>query len=396
MENNDKLIEKIEKKGVSKDLINTSKDYMKKLLLSMISQKASDLFITVGFPAAMKINGKLIPVSKDILKEEHTLAFTYSIMNEGQFDIFNNTNECNFAISIENLGRFRINVMKQQSKVAMVIRVINTKIPTIESLRLPNVLKNIIMEQRGLIIVVGATSSGKSTTLASMVGYRNQNSQGHIITIEDPIEFIHEHGKSIISQREIGVDTANWEIALKNTLRQSPDVIMIGEVRDRETMEYALTFAETGHLCLCTLHANNANQAIDRIINFFPEDRRAQILMDLSLNLRGIISQRLVPSLKTRGRVPSIEILLNTSYIQDLIMKGNVTQIKEAMTKDLGVLGMQTFNMSLFNLYEEGEITYEDALRFADSISDLKLEIKLKSKRIGRDGDSKSFSMLDN
>jgi len=369
---------------------------MKKLLLSMISQKASDLFITVGFPAAMKINGKLIPVSKDILKEEHTLAFTYSIMNEGQFDIFNNTNECNFAISIENLGRFRINVMKQQSKVAMVIRVINTKIPTIESLRLPNVLKNIIMEQRGLIIVVGATSSGKSTTLASMVGYRNQNSQGHIITIEDPIEFIHEHGKSIISQREIGVDTANWEIALKNTLRQSPDVIMIGEVRDRETMEYALTFAETGHLCLCTLHANNANQAIDRIINFFPEDRRAQILMDLSLNLRGIISQRLVPSLKTRGRVPSIEILLNTSYIQDLIMKGNVAQIKEAMTKDLGVLGMQTFNMSLFNLYEEGEITYEDALRFADSISDLKLEIKLKSKRIGRDDDSKSFSMLDN
>jgi len=229
-----------------------------------------------------------------------------------------------------------------------------------------------------------------------MVGYRNQNSQGHIITIEDPIEFIHEHGKSIISQREIGVDTANWEIALKNTLRQSPDVIMIGEVRDRETMEYALTFAETGHLCLCTLHANNANQAIDRIINFFPEDRRAQILMDLSLNLRGIISQRLVPSLKTRGRVPSIEILLNTSYIQDLIMKGNVAQIKEAMTKDLGVLGMQTFNMSLFNLYEEGEITYEDALRFADSISDLKLEIKLKSKRIGRDDDSKSFSMLDN
>lgn len=367
-------------KGIQKETIEQSSEYMYQLLANMIGQKASDLFITVGFPPAMKINGKVVPITSTPLSVEHTLAFTYSIMNERQIETFEKTKECNFAIALGELGRFRINVMRQQSKVAMVIRVINTKIPDIEDLKVPNTLKKIIMEKRGLIIVVGATSSGKSTTLAAMLGHRNHNSQGHIITIEDPIEFVHEHGKSIISQREIGVDTDSWGAALKNTLRQAPDVILIGEVRDRETMEYAVAFAETGHLCLCTLHANNANQAIDRIINFFPEERRQQLLMDLSLNLKSIVSQRLIPLANGKGRVPAVEILLNTSYIQDLIFKGDIPSIKEAMKKGRD-LGMQTFDQALYDLYEANLIHFEEALRNADSMSDLKLDIKLRSQR---------------
>ena len=367
-------------KGMQKETLQQALNYMHQLLENMIVQKASDLFITVGFPPAMKINGNLIPMTNAPLSMEHTLAFTYSIMNERQIEMFEKTKECNFAIALGNLGRFRINVMRQQNKVAMVIRVINTKIPDIETLKVPAALKKIIMEKRGLIIVVGATSSGKSTTLAAMLGHRNHNSQGHIITIEDPIEFVHEHGKSIISQREVGVDTDSWGAALKNTLRQAPDVILIGEVRDRETMEYAVTFAETGHLCLCTLHANNANQAIDRIINFFPEERRHQLLMDLSLNLKSIVSQRLIPLANGKGRIPAVEILLNTSYIQELIFKGDIPNIKEAMKKGRD-FGMQTFDQALFDLYEGNLISFEDALRNADSMSDLKLEVKLNSTR---------------
>lgn len=367
-------------KGIKKETIEQSSEYMYQLLANMIGQKASDLFITVGFPPAMKINGNVVPLTNTPLSMEHTLAFTYSIMNDRQIDNFEKTKECNFAIALGELGRFRVNVMRQQSKVAMVIRVINTKIPTLESLRVPNTLKKIIMEKRGLIIVVGATSSGKSTTLAAMLGHRNQNTQGHIITIEDPIEFVHEHGKCIISQREIGVDTDSWGAALKNTLRQAPDVILIGEVRDRETMEYAVAFAETGHLCLCTLHANNANQAIDRIINFFPEERRHQLLMDISLNLKSIVSQRLIPLSNGKGRIPAVEVLLNTPYIQELIFKGDIPNIKEAMKKGRD-FGMQTFDQALFDLYENNQISFEEALRNADSMSDLKLDIKLNSQR---------------
>lgn len=287
-------LNKLAEFGIEPETYEQSRDYMHKLLAMMVSQKASDLFITVGYPPAMKINGKVTPMTSTPLSTEHTLTFAYSLMNERQLDLFEATNESNFAVALGNLGRFRVNVMRQQTKIAMFIRVINTKIPDIDSLKVPPVLKKIIMEKRGLIIVVGATSSGKSTSLAAMIGYRNHNSHGHIITIEDPIEFVHEHAKCIVSQREIGVDTENWEAALKNTLRQAPDVILIGEVRDRETMEYAVAFSETGHLCLCTLHANNANQAIDRIINFFPEDKRNQLLMDLSLNLKSVVSQRLI------------------------------------------------------------------------------------------------------
>lgn len=373
-------LNKLAEFGIEPETYEQSRTYMHQLLAMMVSQKASDLFITVGYPPAMKINGKVTPMTSTPLSTEHTLTFAYSLMSERQLDLFEATNEANFAVALGDLGRFRVNVMRQQTKVAMFIRIINTKIPDIDSLKVPPVLKKIIMEKRGLIIVVGATSSGKSTSLAAMIGYRNHNSHGHIITIEDPIEFVHEHAKCIVSQREIGVDTENWESALKNTLRQAPDVILIGEVRDRETMEYAVAFSETGHLCLCTLHANNANQAIDRIINFFPEEKRNQLLMDLSLNLKSVISQRLIPTIGNKSRVPAVEVLIATPYIQNLIMKGDVPEIKEAMKKGRDV-GMQTFDQSLFDLFEKGEISYEEALRNSDSMSDLKLEIKLKSKR---------------
>jgi twitching motility protein PilU len=353
------------------------KIYMHNLLKLMVEKKASDLFITVGFPPAIKLNGNLTPIAKEPLNTENTAMFLHSIMNAKQQKEFMQTSECNFAIAYPDIGRFRVNAFKQQGKVGMVLRMINTQIPNIDHLKVPNVLKNVIMEKRGLIIVVGATGSGKSTTLAAMIGFRNHNQAGHIITIEDPIEFVHQHARSIVTQREVGVDTESWEAALKNTLRQAPDVILIGEIRDRETMEYAIAFAETGHLCLATLHANNANQALDRVINFFPEEKKHQLLMDLSLNLKSVVSQRLIPA-KEGGRVPAVEILLTTPYIQELIVKGEVAQIKEAMKKGRE-LGMQTFDQALLDLYGSGDISYEEALRNADSVTDLSLAIKLKT-----------------
>ena len=351
--------------------------YMHDLLRLMLTKKASDLFISVGFPPAMKIDGKLQPVTNQSLTIVHTAALTRAMMNDRQAKEFQDTNECNFAIAPEGIGRFRVNAFMQQGRPGMVLRVINTKIPDFDAMGLPPVLKDVVMTKRGLVILVGATGSGKSTTLAAMLGYRNQNSQGHIITIEDPIEYVHEHRNCLITQREVGVDSADWFSALKNTLRQAPDVILIGEIRDRETMEYALAFAETGHLCVSTLHANNSNQALDRIINFFPEEKKAQLLMDLSLNMRGFISQRLIPKADGKGRAAAIEILLNSPLISDLIFKGEVHAIKEAM-KHSKELGMQTFDQHLYDLYESGAITLEEALKNADSVNDLRLRIKLE------------------
>lgn len=348
------------------------------LLKGMISQKASDLFVTAGFPPAFKVDGKMTPVSNQILSAQHTQELARSIMNDRQAAEFESTHECNFAISPPGIGRFRVNVFMQQQKVGMVLRTITTKIPSFEELRLPEVLKEVTLTKRGLVILVGGTGSGKSSTLAAMIGYRNYNSQGHIITIEDPVEYVHEHNKCIITHREVGVDTDNWHNALKNTLRQAPDVILIGEIRDRETMEYAVAFAETGHLCMATLHANSANQALDRIINFFPEERREQLLMDLSLNVKALISQRLIPKKDGKGRSAAFEILLNSPLISDLIFKGEVHQIKEVMSKSREI-GMQTFDQALFDLYEGGYISYEEALKNADSVNDLRLRIKLES-----------------
>jgi len=353
--------------------------FMYDLLRLMQAKKGSDLFISVGFPPAIKVDGKMTPVSNQALTPAHTVDLARSIMNDRQAAEFEANKECNFAINPAGIGRFRVNAFVQQANVGVVLRVITTTIPKIEDLGLPNVLKDIIMTKRGLVIMVGATGSGKSTTLAAMVGFRNENSQGHIITIEDPVEFTHPHKGCLITQREVGVDTLSWESALKNTLRQAPDVILIGEVRERETMEHAVAFAETGHLCLATLHANSANQALDRIINFFPEERRAQLLMDLSLNLRGLISQRLIPMKEGKGRCAAVEIMLNSPLISDLIFKGEVHEIKEIMKKSRE-LGMQTFDQALFDLFESGKISYEDALRSADSVNDLRLQIKLHSK----------------
>jgi twitching motility protein PilU len=353
--------------------------FMHDLLRLMVSKRGSDLFITADFPPAFKIDGKITPVSNQALTSVHTLELARAIMSDKQAADFEETKECNFAISPAGLGRFRASAFIQQGRVGMVLRTITTDIPKFEDLGLPPTLKDVAMTKRGLVIMVGATGSGKSTTLAAMVGYRNENSYGHIITIEDPVEYIHPHKNCIVTQREVGVDTDNWGVALKNTLRQAPDVILIGEIRDRETMDYAIAFAETGHLCLATLHANSANQALDRIINFFPEERRPQLLMDLSLNLKGIISQRLVPLKTVKGRCVAVEILLNSPLISDLIFKGDVHEIKEIMKKSRE-LGMQTFDQALFDLYEEDKISYEDALRNADSINDLRLSIKLRSK----------------
>ena len=349
------------------------------LLRGMISKKASDLFITAGFPPAFKIDGKMTPVSNQPLSHQHTQELARSIMNDRQTADFEATHECNFAISPHNIGRFRVNVFMQQQHVGMVMRTITTKIPDLDELGMPSSLKDVVMTKRGLVILVGATGSGKSTTLAAMLGHRNHNSHGHIITIEDPVEFVHEHAKCIITHREVGVDTDSWESALKNTLRQAPDVILIGEIRDRETMEYAVAFAETGHLCLATLHANSANQALDRIINFFPEERREQLLMDLSLNLKSLISQRLIPKKDGAGRAAAMEILLNSPLISDLIFKGDVHGIKTVMAGSRE-LGMQTFDQALFDLFDAGAISYEEALKNADSVNDLRLKIKLESK----------------
>ncbi|WP_322404046.1 PilT/PilU family type 4a pilus ATPase [Massilia luteola] len=353
--------------------------FMFDLLRLMVSKGGSDLFITSGFPPAMKIDGRMTPVSSQALTGSHTADLARAIMNDKQAAGFELSREANFAISPGDLGRFRVSAFMQMGAVGMVLRVITTTIPKFEDLDLPDVLKDVIMTKRGLVIMVGATGSGKSTTLATMVGYRNENSYGHIITIEDPVEFVHPHKNCVITQREVGVDTDSFEAALKNSLRQAPDVIQIGEIRDRETMEHAIAFAETGHLCLATLHANSSNQALDRIINFFPEERRQQLLMDLSLNLKGLISQRLVPKKEAKGRVVAMEIMLNSPLISDLIFKGEVHEIKEIMKKSRE-LGMQTFDQALFDLYEADKITYEDALRNADSVNDLRLNIKLNSK----------------
>jgi twitching motility protein PilU len=353
--------------------------FMFDLLRLMTSKNGSDLFITVGFPPAMKVDGKITPLSTQVLTAAHTTELARAIMNDKQTAAFELTKEANFAISPGDMGRFRVSAFVQMSCVGMVLRTITTTIPRLEDLGLPPILQEVVMSQRGLVIMVGATGSGKSTTLAAMVGYRNENSYGHIITIEDPVEYVHPHKNCIVTQREVGVDTEDWAVALKNTLRQAPDVIQIGEIRDRETMDHAIAFAETGHLCLATLHANSANQAIDRIINFFPEERRQQLLMDLSLNLKAMVSQRLIAKKEGKGRCVAIEIMLNSPLISDLIFKGQVHGIKEIMKKSRE-LGMQTFDQALFDLYEADKITYEDALRNADSVNDLRLTIKLQGK----------------
>ena len=354
--------------------------FINDLLKLLLTRKGSDLFITADFPPAIKVDGKVTKVSAQNLTAAHTLALVRSVMNDKQAAEFERTKECNFAISPAGIGRFRCNAFVQQGNVGVVMRVIPQTLPTIDSLGMPQVLKDVAMSKRGLAILVGATGSGKSTTLAAMVDWRNVHSQGHIITVEDPVEFVHPHKNCVVTQREVGLDTDSWEAALKNTLRQAPDVILMGEIRDRETMEHAIAFSETGHLCMATLHANSANQALDRIINFFPEERRAQLLMDISLNLRALISQRLIPKQDSKGRAAAVEVLLNTPLISDLIFKGEVSEIKEIMKKSRN-LGMQTFDQALFDLYEANVITYEDALRNADSVNDLRLQIKLSSER---------------
>ncbi|MDK4530212.1 PilT/PilU family type 4a pilus ATPase [Kingella kingae] len=350
------------------------------LLTHMVNNKGSDLFITAGYPPAMKLDGKLTKITDKPLTADHAMQIVRSIMDDKQAEEFLTTNECNFAISLPGVSRFRINAMVQRGAAALVCRVITSDIPKFDNMNLPPVLKQVVMEKRGLVIFVGGTGSGKSTSLAAMIDYRNENSYGHIITIEDPIEFVHPHKNCIITQREVGVDTENWFAALKNTLRQAPDVILIGEIRDRETMDYALAFAETGHLCMATLHANNSNQALDRIINFFPEERRTQLLNDLSLNLKGFISQRLVPKKQGKGRVAAVEILLNSPLISELVLHGDIHAVKEIMAKSRDI-GMQTFDQSLFDLYEADLISYDDALRNADSVNDLRLQIQLNSKK---------------
>ncbi|MFV0680334.1 PilT/PilU family type 4a pilus ATPase [Ottowia sp.] len=354
--------------------------FINDLLKLMLTRRGSDLFITAEFPPAIKVDGKITKVSSQNLTPAHTLSLVRAVMNDKQAAEFERTKECNFAISPAGIGRFRCNAFVQMGHVGMVMRVIPQELPTIDKLGMPKVLKDVAMSKRGLTILVGATGSGKSTTLAAMVDWRNINSHGHIVTVEDPVEFVHPHKNCIITQREVGLDTEDWEAALKNSLRQAPDVILMGEIRDRETMEHAIAFAETGHLCLATLHANSANQALDRIINFFPEERRQQLLMDLSLNLRSLISQRLIAKESGKGRTAVVEIMLNSPLISDLIFKGEVGEIKEIMKKSRE-LGMQTFDQALFDAFEARLISYEDALRNADSMNDLRLQIKLTSQR---------------
>ena len=354
--------------------------FINDLLKLMISRKGSDLFLTADFPPAIKVDGKVVKVSPQPLNAVHTMSLARAIMNDKQAAEFERTKECNFAIAPPQIGRFRVSTFIQQGKVGMVLRTIPATLPTIDGMGLPQVMKDVVLTKRGLCILVGATGSGKSTSLAAMVDWRNEHTQGHIITIEDPIEFVHPHKNCVVTQREVGLDTDNWEAALHNTLRQAPDVILMGEIRTRETMEHAIQFSETGHLCLATLHANSANQALDRIINFFPEERRPQLLMDLSLNLRALISQRLVPRQDNKGRFAAVEVMLNSPLISDLIFKGEVAEIKEVMKKSTNI-GMQTFDQALFQAFEANLITLEDALRNADSLNDLRLQIKLNSSR---------------
>ena len=362
------------------------------LLRKMVERDGSDLFLTAGFPPAIKVDGTIHKATDTPLSPDQAAMMVRSIMNDKQIREFDATKECNFAIAPKGIGRFRVSAFIQQGYIGAVLRTITTEIPTLEDLELPPILKDVVMNKRGLVIVVGGTGSGKSTTLAAMIGFRNENSRGHIVSIEDPVEYVHPHKGCVITQREVGVDTESWHAALKNTLRQAPDVILIGEIRDKETMEYGIQFSETGHLCLATLHANSANQALDRIINFFPEERRQQLLMDLSLNTKAFISQRLIPREGGIGRIAAMEIMLNTPLIQDLIFKGEVGQIKEIMAKSTR-LGMQTFDQALFYLYEEGTISYEEAMRNADSKNELRLRIKLESKRDSSIADQQSDSL---
>jgi len=362
---------------------------MQGLLKKMVTKNGSDLFITTGFPPAIKVDGEIHRASEEALTPEQSAVIVRAIMNDKQAREFDATKECNFAIAPQGIGRFRVSAYIQQGAVAAVLRQIVTKIPTVDELELPGALKEIAMTKRGLVILVGATGSGKSTTLAAMIGHRNENSRGHIVTIEDPVEYVHTHKSCVVTQREVGVDTESWFAALKNTLRQAPDVIMIGEIRERETMEYGIQFAETGHLCLATLHANSANQALDRIINFFPEQKRDQLLMDMSLNVQALISQRLLPREGGKGRVAAMEIMLKSPLISDLIFKGDVAKIKEVMAKS-NRLGMNTFDQDLFKLYEAHKISYEDAMRNADSKNELRLRIKLEGKRSSDDAEERA------
>ena len=366
--------------------------FIHELLRKMVEVNGSDLFLTAGFPPAIKVDGRVKPVTDQPLTPQQSATLVRSIMNDRQTKEYDATKECNFAIAPPRIGRFRVSAFVQQGHSGAVMRTINTTIPTFEELELPPVLKDVAMTKRGLVLIVGGTGSGKSTTLAAMLGYRNENSKGHIITIEDPVEYVHTHKSCVVTQREIGMDTDSWGIALKNTLRQAPDVILIGEIRDRDTMEYGIQFAETGHLCLATLHANSANQALDRVINFFPEDKRDQLLMDMSLNVKGIIAQRLLPRAGGVGRIAAMEVMLASPLISDLIFKGEVYQIKEVMARS-NRLGMKTFDQALFDLFEEGKISYEDALRNADSRNELRLRIKLESKRDFKAADDGSDSL---
>jgi twitching motility protein PilU len=368
---------------------------MQGLLKKMVEKNGSDLFITASFPPAIKVDGEIHRAAEQPLTRDQSAVIVRSIMNDKQAKEFDATKECNFAINPQGIGRFRVSAFIQQGAVGAVLRQIITTIPTVEDLELPPTLKDIVMTKRGLVLLVGATGSGKSTTLAAMIGHRNENSRGHIMTIEDPVEYVHPHNRCVVTQREVGVDTQSWHAALKNTLRQAPDVIMIGEIRDRETMEYGIQFAETGHLCLATLHANSANQALDRVINFFPEEKRDQLLMDMSLNIKALISQRLIPRASGEGRVASMEIMLQSPLIADLIFKGEVTKIKEVMAKS-NRLGMKTFDQDLFELYEAGKISYEEAMRNADSKNELRLRIKLESKKDAPSvNEEKNLKLLD-
>ncbi len=378
----------------AEETLNEAKAIMYSMLTKVVEIGGSDLFITADFPPSVKHQGLMKPLGKQILSADKTKLFAYSIMNDYQRDEFEREMECNFAINVPEVSRFRVNVFVQQQQVGMVIRTIAAEIPNFEKLKLPSTLKDVIMEKRGLVLVVGGTGSGKSTSLAAMIDYRNENSAGHIITVEDPVEYVHKHKKSMITHREVGVDTHSWHHALKNTLRQAPDVILIGEIRDTETMEHAIAFAETGHLCLGTLHANNANQTLDRIINFFPEERRQQLLMDLSSNMKAIISQRLIRTEDGKGRRAAVEIMLNTRLVADLILKGEMHELKAVMTKSREV-GMQTFDQALFDLYNEGAISYDEAIRNADSANELRLQIKLKGTRAAQEETASALSLYE-
>lgn len=378
----------------AEETLNEAKAIMYSMLTKVVEIGGSDLFITADFPPSVKHQGLMKPLGKQILSADKTKLFAYSIMNDYQRDEFEREMECNFAINVPEVSRFRVNVFVQQQQVGMVIRTIAAEIPNFDKLKLPNTLKDVIMEKRGLVLVVGGTGSGKSTSLAAMIDYRNENSAGHIITVEDPVEYVHKHKKSMITHREVGVDTHSWHHALKNTLRQAPDVILIGEIRDTETMEHAIAFAETGHLCLGTLHANNANQTLDRIINFFPEERRQQLLMDLSSNMKAIISQRLIRTEDGKGRRAAVEIMLNTRLVADLILKGEMHELKAVMTKSREV-GMQTFDQALFDLYNEGAISYDEAIRNADSANELRLQIKLKGTRAAQEETASVLSLYE-